>query len=730
MSALLRGCSALAIRRPRLLVAIWGVAIVVSLPLAALENSHLSNGGFIAPGSESARVAGALPRFRQYNADALVVVLSSTRQSDAQPVLLRALQRTVKIIRTVNGVSVTPQALQRAEGQAALLPVIALALQTSDNEDVQDNLAVTLRSKLHPGGAARETVSTYFLGQAALFAALDELSKTDLIKAEAFGIWVVLAILLAVFGSLSAAVLPAVLGGGALIISAAAIYLLSLVTPVSIFATNMASLLGLGLAVDYSLFMLARYQRERRSGAEPDAAVEAAMSTSGAAILISGLTVLVSLAGLFLVDSTVVRSMAAGAVAVVLIAITGALTLTPVLMHRFGNRFSLEERFVPRLRARLGGRAHTRPAGAAEDAFWSRWAGAVMRRPLLAAGASMGLLLVLAIPALSMKVDDAALNQFPSGSDVRVGMSLLTKTFGAGVAGPVQVLVTMPANASASQRSQAIATVERIFSSHSDLGRASVELTPGGSAALIAAAPRVAPDGEEGHRLVSDLRRELRAASLAGAHAAIGGTTAETQDYNGLVNGSLWEVAVFIALATCVLLVALLRSIVLPLKAVVMTALTVAASYGVLVVCFQWRWFDAILGGGGPHYLDTLTPAFVLALTFGLSMDYQIFLLTRIREHYRASGDNALAVRLGLARSAATISSAAVIMVAVFAVFVLTSVPAVRQIGLGLAVAIALDATLVRLILVPAAMQLLGRWNWWFPRTEGAAASDRALVPR
>ena len=723
MTAILERCASLVTKRGRLVAIVWGVVILVSLPLAAQENKHLSNGGFVSPSSESAKVSAALPQFKKYNADALVVVLSSKRENNAQPVLLAQLHRVLKIIHGVRGVSVTPKSLNSAEEQSALLPALALPLHTSDSEDVQDNLAVTLRGKLSPGATNKEGVTTYFLGQAALFAALDELSKKDLIKAESVGLPLVLLILLLVFGAFAAAALPLGLGVVAIVVSGAGLYLLSLISPVSIFASNMASLLGIGVAVDYSLFMLSRYQRELRGGATQTEAITTAMGTSGYAILVSGLTVLVSLAGLFLVNSTVVRSMAAAAVMVVLVAVAGALTLTPPLMRRYGNRYAPEDRLFTRPRNRW---RPQQTAGKTSDEFWSRWARQVMRRPVTAVVGSTAVLLVLAIPALSIKVDDAALNQFPSSADVVVGTRVLNDTFGPGIAGPIQVVISLPLGASPPARAAAQQAAEAILRSHPELKPPKVEVSADGRQLLVSAVPRVAPDSETGHRIVSEVRTQFRHGIGSQTTAAVGGTTAQIQDYNSDVSGSLWRVGLAIAVLTFLVLVFLLRSIVLPLKAVLMTALTVAASYGVLVVFFQWRWFDSLIGSG-PHYLGTLTPPFVLALTFGLSMDYQVFLLARIKEEYEKTWDNALAVERGLASSAATISSAAVIMVFVFLAFAFVSMPSIRELGIGLAFAIAVDATLVRLVLVPAAMQLLGHWNWWFPFHKGSSPSP--VVP-
>jgi uncharacterized membrane protein YdfJ with MMPL/SSD domain len=234
-----------------------------------------------------------------------------------------------------------------------------------------------------------------------------------------------------------------------------------------------------------------------------------------------------------------------------------------------------------------------------------------------------------------------------------------------------------------------------------------------GRSVLIAITPRHDPESDQARGLVGRLRADVPPGV---ERLDVGGATAQVEDFRDLVSGSMWKILLFVLAFSYLVLLVLLRSLLLPLKAVLVNLLSVAAAYGVLVVVFQWGWLDSLLGYHHLGYINTLTPPFLLAIVFGLSMDYEVFLLTRIRERYDAHGDTARAVSEGLSASARTISSAALIMVAVFAVFAFTGVPSVKEIGLGLAVAIALDATLVRLVLVPATMRVMGRWNWWLPR--------------
>ena len=557
---------------------------------------------------------------------------------------------------------------------------------------------------------------------------MQDLSKEDLEAAEATGFPIVLLILLAVFGSLAAAALPLALGFVSVFITGAVIYFLSQATDMSVFVTNVASMIGIGVAVDYSLFVLARYREEIRAGAEPEVARRTAMRTSGLAVAFSGITVIVSLAGLFLVDSTTIRSMAMGAIVVVAISILAALTLLPVLIRMFGYRTYARGRMAVvlgllarNLRWQRRRPGSTDPARRVDrGTFWERWTARVTRRPGVSAALSALVLLALAIPALSLEFGDGALRQFPEGNETRVGAELAAKELGAGAAGPSQVLVEFDSGTARSAENRA-AIADFTAAAKKDPEVAGV--TPAipsrdGRAVVIAAEPRHDPESAQARALVDRLRdgQAGGAALDRVGEVNVGGATAAVEDFKDLVSGSMWKIALFVLLFSYLVLFVLLRSVLLPLKAVAMNLLSVGAAYGVLVMVFQYGWIDGFLGFESLGYINTMTPPFLLAIVFGLSMDYEVFLLTRIRERYDATGDTRLAVAEGLARSAKTISSAALIMVAVFAIFAGTGVPSIKEIGVGLAVAIALDATLVRLVLVPATMELMGRWNWWLPK--------------
>jgi RND superfamily putative drug exporter len=483
-------------------------------------------------------------------------------------------------------------------------------------------------------------------------------------------------------------------------LTGAVVYFLSLNAEMSIFVTNMASMLGIGVAVDYSLFILARYREELHAGRSHDEAREAAMRTSGMAVVFSGLTVIVALSGLFLIDATVVRSMAIGAIVVVAIAVLAAVTLLPALIAVLGRRVSEPGKIVGRLR-----RKQVAKEG---PGFWERWTATLMKRPLPFAIGATVLMLLIASPALSLKLDNAAIAQFPKDFETRVGFDLAAQATSPGALGPIQFVVD--------GGDQAVPDLSGVLTTVAKLPGVAEVTVPAFSRdrhkALLVITPSQAPESKQTYALVDRLRDFP---APAGTTIAVGGAAAQNQDFASLVNGSLWKVAVFVMILSFIVLLLVLRSVILPIKAVLMNVLSVAAAYGVLVMVFQWGWFDWT---GFDHlgYVQAITPALLLAIVFGLSMDYEVFMLSRIKERYQATGDNRQAVAQGLAASAKTISSAAIIMVAVFAIFAGTGVPQIKEIGVGLAVAIALDATIVRLILVPTTMELMGDWNWWLPK--------------
>jgi uncharacterized membrane protein YdfJ with MMPL/SSD domain len=705
-------------RHGRSVALAWLVLLLAALPFAARQTEHLTSGGFEVPGSGSASVERGLSAFDGAQQNQLAVVVARRPGSGSADVQ-RAIDRVRGAAGKVDHVALSPAAAAAAAKQAGSAPITVVPLHVSGNQDDAANAAVDVRHQLDLGnGHKGGSVELHLVGQQALWAGMQDLTKHDLESAEAVGFPIVLLILLVVFGSLAAAALPLVLGFASVAITGAVIFFLSQSMQMSVFVTNIASMIGIGVAVDYSLFVLARYREEIAAGASREQARQTAMRTSGIAVAFSGVTVMVALAGLFLIDSATIRSMATGAIIVVAVSVLAATTLLPVLMSMFGRRAYARGRaaIVTGLVFR-GLRTMCRRAGSTHPSrvrppFWEGWAQRVMRRPVLATLGSAAFLLVLAIPALSLKFGDGALRQFPAGNETRVGAELAAKATGPGAAGPAQVLISF--RDGRADRSALDGYAAKLRRDPEAASVAPPRLSRDRTAALVAVTPRHDPESPQARALVARLRGGAYPAPR-GAHVEVGGSTAQVQDFKDLVSGSMWKILLFVLAFSYLVLLVLLRSVFLPLKAVLVNLLSVAAAYGVLVTVFQWGWFDSLLGFHHLGYVSTMTPPFLLAIVFGLSMDYEVFLLTRVRERYDATGDTRRAVGEGLAGSARTISSAALIMVCVFAVFAFTGVPSVKEIGLGLAVAIALDATLVRLVLVPAVMELMGRWNWWLP---------------
>jgi len=705
MQAAMNRLSAFVRTRRRLVLLTWLALIVVSVPLAGQQTKHLTSGGFEVPGSGSSEVDRQLSRFEGQSGESLGIVLQAKDGGGPQQLAV-AVDRIAAAAKTIDHAALTPEAEEAARAAAASNDVIVVPLTVDGLLDDILEAAKGFREELHVD-AVEDGVQSYVVGQQALWAGMQELQKEDLEKAETSGFPAILIVLLAVFGTVLAALLPAGLAAAAVLSTGAVIYLLSLAITMSVFVTNITSMLGIGVAVDYSLFVLSRYREELHAGKDRPAALDTAMRTSGATVVFSGVTVIVSLAGLFLLNSTAMRSLAIGAITVVAISIIGAVTLLPALISWAGPRVEGRGKIVSftgglyrRVRPR-----QAKPPGT--PSFWERWTTAVMKRSALSAILAAAVLLALAIPALSLDFGNGALRQFPEGHETRVGFELAAKQIPAGESAPLLVVVEggddqgLTAYAEQLKGTGNVTRVEGPIASED------------GKAALIKVVPREDPEAESTLKLVATLRDGAAATGFGNVH--VGGYSAQQEDFNGLVSANLWKIFLFVMVCSYLVLLLVLRSVILPLKAVLMNLLTIGAAYGVLVMFFQYGWFDWT-GYEARGYINVVSPPLLLAIVFGLSMDYEVFLLSRIRERYLATGDNRRSVAEGLQASAKVITSAAVIMVVVFAIFATTGVPQIKEIGLGLAVAIALDATLVRLVLVPATMELMGDWNWWVPK--------------
>lgn len=674
----------LAGRRRRLLVLAWIGIVVVAAPFAGRAQEVLSSGGFEVPGSSSRRIAaylGSLPERGSQGYTFLAVGQSPDAVIDDALARARARHPELRLL---------PERQRAADGSA--VAVYGLAAITQD-EGL--DLAQTLTDELErTDGATR----VYVLGALADYDALQRVITADLRSAESLSLPVVLVVLLALFGAVVAALLPAALGLASVSVSLALVYVVARQTDVSVFATTMVSMIGIGVAVDYSMFILARFREELRGGAATATAVRTALETSGAAVVFSGVTVVVSLLSILLVPVRAIQSMAAAAALVTLVAVLASVTLLPALLHALGPRVD---------RLRIGRRRDDR-----EGRFWHRFVEIVLRRPVVSFLLAGGLLVTLGLPAFDMESASRAREQLPQTAPVVVGNDELAARVTGPGRGREGALVTMIRGATPSAAE--LAALDDALAADPDVEHGAVERA--GDATLLISPIAIDPDGDAAVReLVPRARAIVAGLPLASsAQVDVGGISAFNHDLDEQVGGDLVQVIAVTVLLAYVVLLVLLRSLLLPLKAVVMNVLSILAAYGIVVAIFQWGWLDG-LGYESLGHINTFTPPLLFAITFGLSMDYEVFLLSRIRERYLEHGDNERAVAEGIAGSARLITSAALIMVLVFAGFALTGVATIKELGVGLAAAIAIDATIVRLVLVPATMRLLGRWNWWLP---------------
>lgn len=698
------------LRRFRWLVfSAWLLALAPAIYLAMSQSSNLTGGGFEVDGSQSLYVWHQLEGHYPDQGASPLALVAAPRADATYADMTAAVALLKRTAGEVPNVTVVPNPAQPPPRPDRPY-VVSLQLDYHNSGAV--DVAKKLRTRLgvsgeSPGQVENGSVRLYVIGQGALGAAASAKTKSDIAAAEQWNMPVVLIVLLAVFGSLAAAAIPLALGVVTVIVTMGLVYLLSMYTAMSVFVTSTVSMFGIALAIDYSLFILMRYREELRAGRQPAEAVDAAMATSGLAVVLSGLTVVASLTGIYLIDTPVLVSMATGAILAVTVAVLTSTTLTPVVLAVFG-------RAVAKRSVLLHWSRQPQPV---QSKFWTRWTGAVMRRPWVAALVTSAFLLALAAPALSLTLGNSMLRQFDSAHEARAGVAAAAQALGPGALSPIRVLVAFPGGpASAPAHAETLGAIRQQMIAAPHVASVSPPVfAADDSSALLSAVLSVDPEDMTARATIDWMRAELPAVDgAATARIDVGGPTALIKDFDDRVAAAEPLVLVFVALIAFVMLLISIQSVVLALKGVLMTVLSVAAAYGSLVVVFQWGWLER-LGFAPTGSIDSFIPPIVLAMTFGLSMDYEIFLLTRIRERFLQFGNTHDAVAHGVATSARTITSAALIMIAVFVGFAFAGMPLVAELGVACAVAIAVDATVVRLVLVPALMAVFDQWNWWLP---------------
>ena len=685
------------VARRRWAVLIAGLLATVLAGITGLGVfGSLSDGGFEDPESESARATALVTEtFGATQADVLVLYSHPDGLRVDEPAFERSVRQTVSALPASDVVSAPTTydgvpGLVSDDGQTTLVPITLAATDEEARAEAYERIIDRLDA---PGLTAE------IGGPSAIFSDVGEQVGEDIARAESLTMPLVFLLSLVIFGSLVAALMPALLGGIAVLGSFAVLRAITTVSDVSIFALNIITLLGIGLAIDYALFVVSRFREELAKGLDTPSAVAATMSTAGRTVAFSGLIVAVSLSSLLLFPQLFLRSMGFGGVAAVLVAMVAALTILPALLAILGPRIDAGK--MPWRRSR-GGRA---PAQTDDHGAWARIAAVVMRRPVTVLGAVTVGLLALGLPFLRVEWTDVDERVLPVGTESRSVSETVRAEFpGQGIE-QAQVVVSGAVSesdlGSYTESLAGLAQVQDVAVTERTDDVAVLDV----AYALDAASPAA-------RELVDQLRA---VPAPSGAEVLIGGTTAQFVDLLDSLGSTLPWMGLMIAIAMLVLLFLAFGSVVLPIKAVLVNAVSVTASFGVVVWVFQDGNLSGLLEFTPMGGIDATQPILMLAILFGLSMDYEVFLLSRIREQWDRTGDNTLAVTTGLQRTGSIITSAALLLAIVIGAFATSGITFIKMIGVGMLVAIVIDATVVRMLLVPAAMRLMGSTNWWAP---------------
>jgi trehalose monomycolate/heme transporter len=669
--------------------AVWGTGVFGSLQ---------SGGGFTAPGSQSEQASSlATKAFGRDTADVVVLYRSATMtvadRAYRQAVIstLAALPHD-KVLSTVTYWTTHSPQFAGAGGHETYA-VLRLA---GGDDAAQIKAYQAISGKLGAPGLTEVTG-----GQIPTEQAINSQVKSDIGRAEGLSMPVLLILMLVIFGSLAAASLPLAIGMAAILGSFAALRLLTLFTDVSIYSINITTILGLGLAIDYGLFMVARFRDELNAQPTTEAALARTVATAGRTVAVSGITVALALASLMLFPEMFLRSMGYGGVATVLVDMLAALTIMPALLAVLGPRVN-----ALRIRRSVRRAPTTDSAGA-----WYRIARSVMRRPVAYIAVIVIALLALGSPFRSITWGGTDARALPSGSAPRVVAEALARDFPVNATTPIEAVVKFGGPASAPAQQAALASYTARLAHVPGIIGAQVTGVSGGVAKVDM---RFTANAESAaaRALVTQVRA---VPAPAGAQVYVGGATAELVDELGSLGATLPWMALMVAVTTFVLLFLAFGSVVLPVKAIVMNVLSLTATFGAIVWIFQEGHLSGLLHFTPTGTIDPTMPILMLAIIFGLSMDYEVFLLSRIRERYDVTGDNATAVAGGLQRTGGIITSLALLLVIVVGAFSASGITFIKLMGVGMIIALVVDATIIRVLLVPATMRLLGPVTWWAP---------------
>ena len=712
-----RRLAEIAVARPVRVLAVWGALVLVGLLLSGvLLGSALTSEGDVTNNPESKRAEELLDdRLPQRDAVDEVVIVRSEQVQVTDPAFRRRVGSLVEQLRGDGSVAEVSsyldpggEALVSADSHAAILPVI---LGEEEEERIDDVVQVVERAD----GA--EGFSVDVTGEFTAGRDFQEVSTEDLSKGELqFGLPAAIIVLLLVFGTLVGAAIPLAMALISIIVGLGLVAVIGQFFELNLFIVNMLVAMGLALGIDYSLFIVSRLREERAKGIAHREAILNVASTATRAVVFSGTAFALAMIGLFLVPDTVMRSLALGAIVVALVSIVVALTFHPALLMVLGDR-------VDRLRVPWLGKRVAASAGT-EGRFWGGAVRAVTRHPAVSLVAAVALLLLATAPLLGLKLGAAGPSSLPDDTRAKQGLIALERDFPAGATEPVEIVAD---NRGGPPLEGQVERLRSRLESDPDFAadRATIEE---GQELIVTSVPLTTEaSSEEASAAIDRLRDEYVPEAFGddSDRVLIGGVPAEVRDNFAMLGTWLPIVIAFVLALSFVLLTLAFRSIVVPLTAIAVNLLSVGAAYGLLVLVFQEGVGADILGFGQVERIESWVPLFLFSVLFGLSMDYQVFLLSRIHERHNATGDTTDAIVFGVGSTARLITGAALIIIAVFAGFAAGELVAFQQMGFGVAIALLVDATIVRSVVIPGAMRLLGDYNWympswleWLPRVE------------
>jgi putative drug exporter of the RND superfamily len=690
-------------RRKWLVIALWLAMLAVSGVAASGLGRVLTTENKDMSGSDSARARQTLDtRFGDQALVETLVVRSDTAtvdDPDFQFVYASLAARLTETdgVRAVQTYQHTGDPhMVSADRHAALAAVVLADTEIKDAHKHIGHIADVVNA------ARTDGYQIHLVGPVSTDHELNTISEEDISAAEQFGLPVALIVMVLAFGAVLAAGVPLLLGIAAIGMAIGSVALIGRAFELSFFVTNIITMIGLAVGIDYSLFIIGRYREELAKGHDGLTAMGIAADSSGRAVFFSGITVLLALSGMVIVRNSIFMSIGIGAMVVVVYAVAASLTLLPAIL-------GVMKGAINRLRVPFLGKAGY------GTKFWGAVTRRVQRRPALFVIVSAGLLLAAALPLITINLGSNGTDTLPKETRAYQGVKALERDFSAGRSDPIKIVVDGDIGSPTVQA--AIARLRTAVEARPDLQWVGVIPAEDGRTALMQVAPSELGTSAAAQRVVTDLRTTLipQAFDGSGATAAVGGNLAAYVDIKAEMDSKLLVVFGFVLGLSFILLLLVFRSVAIPTKAILMNLLSVGAAYGLLVLVFQHGVGAGLFGFTQTPQIEFWIPLFLFSILFGLSMDYHVFLLSRVQEEYHRTGDNTEAVAHGVTTTAGMITSAAAIMVAVFGAFASGRMAGIQQMGFGLAVAVLLDATIIRSILVPASMQLLGRYNWWMP---------------